>query len=73
MTAPAEVTQWRAWGESWLAALIPAVVAFGGLLFVLQGMGFGRNALGVVVALFSLVLSAAGLLLLVVLYRTRTG
>jgi hypothetical protein len=72
VTPPAEATQWRAWGESWLAVLIPAVVAFGGLLFVLQGIGFGRNALGVLVALFGLVLVAAGLLLLVVLYRTRT-
>lgn len=72
MTAPAEVTQWRAWGESWLAALIPGAVAFGGLLFVLQGTGFGWNVLGVVVALFGLVLAAVGLLLLVVLHRTRT-
>ena len=72
MTDPAEVTQWRAWGESWLAALIPAVVAFGGLLLVLQGVGFGRNALGVVVAVFGLALVAAGLLLLAVLVRTRT-
>lgn len=72
MTAPTEVTQWRAWGESWLAAMIPGVVALGGLQFILQGAGFGRNALGVVVVLFGLVLAAAGLLLLVVLHRTRT-
>lgn len=72
MSGPVEVTQWRAWGESWLAAVIPAVVVFCGLLFVLQAIGFGGNALGVVVALFGLVLAAVGLLLLVVLYRTRT-
>ena len=72
MTAPVEVTQWRAWGESWLAVLIPGVVAFAGLLLVLQGVGSGRTVLGVAVTVVGLVLAAAGLLLLVVLHRTRT-
>lgn len=73
MTAEPEVTEWRAWGESWLAVLIPAFAAGGGVVFILQATGY-RGALGpfsVVLGLFGLLLAALGVLLLVVLYRTR--
>ena len=32
-----ETTEWRAWGESWLAALIPGVAVFAGLVLRLPG------------------------------------
>ena len=39
---PDETTEWRAWGESWLAALIPGVAAVSGLVLLLPG----RDLLG---------------------------
>ncbi len=70
---PDETIEWRAWGESWLAALIPGVAVFAGLVLLYQaatyrlavaqsGAGPVRPGPG----------RWPGLLLLVVLVRTRT-
>ncbi len=64
--------EWRAWGESWLAVLIPSVAMFAGLVFVYQAATYGWRWLSVVLGLFGLVLLLAGALLLAVLVRTRT-
>ena len=69
---PDETTEWRAWGESWLAALIPAVTVFAGLVFLSQAAILGWRWLSVVLGLFGVILGLAGALLLVVLVRTRT-
>lgn len=69
-----EQTEWRAWGESWLAVLIPALVALGGLVFVAQAVSHpnGWNPLSVVLALFGLLMAAVGVFFVVLLVRTRT-
>jgi MFS family permease len=69
---PDETTEWRAWGESWLAALIPSVAVFAGLVLVYQAATYGWRWLSVVLGLLGMVLLLAGALLLVVLVRTRT-
>jgi hypothetical protein len=69
---PDETTEWRAWGESWLAALIPSVAVFAGLVLVYQAATYGWRWLSVVLGLLGMVLLLAGALLLIVLVRTRT-
>jgi MFS family permease len=69
---PDETTEWRAWGESWLAVLIPSVAVCAGPVFVYQAATYGWRWLSVGLGLFGLVLLLAGALLLVVLVRTRT-
>ena len=69
---PDETMEWRAWGESWLAALIPGVACSLVWCFVYQAATYGWRWLSVVLGLFGLVLVLAGALLLVVLVRTRT-
>ena len=75
MTGPGrrdETTEWRAWGESWLAALIPSVVVLAGLVLVYQAATYGWRWFSVVLGLIGVILALAGALLLVVLVRTRT-
>jgi hypothetical protein len=67
-----ETTQWRAWGESWLAAVIPGLMALGGLVFLSQAASSGWNVLSLLLGGFGVLLVLTGVLLLVVLVRTRT-
>lgn len=69
-----ERTEWRAWGESWLAALIPGLVALGGILTAYQGFTYpgGWFPLGGVVGVFGVIMALAGAFFVVVLVRTRT-
>ena len=71
---PDETIEWRAWGESWLAALIPGVGAASGLVLLYQAVTYpaGWSPVGLVLGVFGLALVLAGALLLLMLVRTRT-
>jgi hypothetical protein len=71
---PDERTEWRAWGESWLAALIPGVAAVSGLVLLFQAATYpaGWSPVRLVLGLVGLGLVLVGALLLLVLVRTRT-
>lgn len=71
---PDETTEWRAWGESWLAVLIPSIGVLGGLALLYQAAEQPGTISPVILVsgLFGLALLTIGAILLVVLVRTRT-